>query len=142
MRFSQSAKYAILTLLRLAANGGGPLTVAELAADGRVPRAYLAKLVPQLVRAGLVASARGRGGGVALARPPKAITLAEVLRATDGPAFVQDCPFDPEPCPGKPDCPLAPAWDPLRDKILAFLEATTLAALAARVGSEEEGGRP
>lgn len=142
MRFSQSAKYAILTLLRLAANGGGPLTVAELAADGSLPKPYLAKLVPQLVRAGLLASARGRGGGVSLARPPEAITLAEILRVTDGPAFVQDCPFDPDPCLGKPECPLAPAWDPLREKILAFLNETTLAALAARVRTEEGGGSP
>lgn len=140
MRFSRSAKYAILTLLRLAANGGGPLTVAELATDGQVPRAYLAKLVPQLVRAGLLASSRGRGGGVSLARPPEEIALAEVIQATDGPAFLQDCPFDPDPCPGKPHCPLAPLWDPLREKILAFLEETTLASLAARVRDEEGGG--
>ncbi len=140
MRFSQSAKYAILTLLRLAVAEGGPLTVRELATDGAIPAAYLAKLVPQLVRAGLLNSARGRGGGIALARPPEAITLAEILRVTDGPAFVQDCPFDSEPCPGKPDCPLAPVWDPLREKIVSFLEKTTLAALAARVRKEDGGG--
>ncbi|MCX7750799.1 MAG: Rrf2 family transcriptional regulator [Candidatus Bipolaricaulota bacterium] len=140
MRLSQSSKYAILTLVRLAAAGGGPLTVGELAADGEVPQPYLAKLVPQLVRARVLASARGRGGGVSLARPAEEISLAEVLRVTEGDALFHECPFDPDPCPGKPDCPLAPVWDPLRAQLLAFLKKTTLAELAAKVQEVPQGG--
>ncbi len=133
MRFSQSSKYAILTLVRLAAAGGGPVTVRDLAADGSIPEPYLAKLVPPLVRAELLSSTRGRGGGISLARPAEEVSLADIIRVTEGNAALQECPFEPDPCPGKPDCPLSPVWDPLRERMVQFLEQTTLASLAARV---------
>ncbi|GAB4308327.1 MAG: Rrf2 family transcriptional regulator [Candidatus Bipolaricaulota bacterium] len=133
MRFSLSSKYAILTLVRLAAAGGGPVTVRDLASDGSIPEPYLAKLVPPLVRAEILSSARGRGGGISLARPAEEISLADIIRVMEGSAALQECPFEPEPCPGRPDCPLSPVWDPLRDKVVRFLEQTTLGSLAARV---------
>ncbi len=133
MKFSLSSKYAILALVRLAASGGGPVTVRDLATGGPVPEPYLAKLVPALVRAGLLGSARGRGGGISLARPPEEISLAEIIRTTDGEAVFQECPFDVDPCPGNPACPLSPVWDPLRDELGSFLERTTIASLATRV---------
>lgn len=133
MKFSQSSKYAILTLVRLAAAGGGPVTVRDLAADGSIPEPYLAKLVPPLVRAELLFSTRGRGGGISLARPAEEVSLADIIRVTEGNAALQECPFEPDPCPGKPDCPLSSVWDPFREKVVRFLEQTTLAALAARV---------
>lgn len=133
MRFSQSSKYAILTLVRLAAAGGGPVTVRDLAADGSIPEPYLAKLVPPLVRAEILSSTRGRGGGISLARPAEEVSLADIIRVTEGNAALQECPFEPDPCPGKPDCPLSSVWDPFREKVVRFLEQTTLAALAARV---------
>ncbi|HNR24757.1 MAG TPA: Rrf2 family transcriptional regulator [Candidatus Bipolaricaulis anaerobius] len=133
MRLSLASKYAILTLIRLAARGGGPATVRELAADGPVPEPYLAKLVPPLVRAGILASARGRGGGIALARPAEEISLAEIIRVTEGEASFRECPFEVDPCPGNPDCPLAQVWDPVRDEVVDFFERTTIGSLAARM---------
>lgn len=133
MKFSQSSKYAILTLVRLAAAGGGPVTVRDLAADSSIPEPYLAKLVPPLVRAEILSSTRGRGGGISLARPAEEVSLADIIRVTEGNAALQECPFEPDPCPGKPDCPLSSVWDPFREKVVRFLEQTTLAALAARV---------
>ncbi|HAZ27003.1 TPA: hypothetical protein DCY67_00040 [Candidatus Acetothermia bacterium] len=133
MKFAVSSKYAILTLVRLAVAGGGPVTVRELAAGGAVPEPYLAKLVPELVRAGLLNSARGRGGGIALARPAEEISLAQIIRVTGGEAALRECPFDADPCPGgNPACPLGSVWDPLRDELVGFLEQTTVASLAAR----------
>ncbi|QAA76491.1 MAG: hypothetical protein BIP78_0725 [Candidatus Bipolaricaulis sibiricus] len=142
MRFSLSSKYAILTLVRLAAAGGGPVTVRDLAADGSIPEPYLAKLVPPLVRAEILSSTRGRGGGIALARPADTISLAEIIRVTEGNAALQECPFDPDPCPGKADCPLSSVWDPLRERVVRFLEQTTLDSLAARVKASAGDASP
>jgi Rrf2 family protein len=135
VRFSQSSKYAILALTALAARDGGPATVHELAEAAGVPQAYLAKLVPPLARAGLLASSRGRGGGVHLARPAGGIALADVIRALDGEGVFQECPFEVAPCPGNPACPLQPVWDPLRARIVDFLAATTLADVTRKIGS-------
>jgi len=133
MRFSLTGKYAIQALVRLAQLGGGPVSVHELAAQERVPQPYLAKLVPLLVRAGILDSVRGRGGGISFATPPESVTLAQILRVTDGPDFLGECPLSLNLCSGNPLCPLADLWDPVRDKLLAFLEQTTVATLAARL---------
>ena len=60
------------------------------------------------------------------------ISLAETIRAVEGDRLMLDCPFSLTPCGGQEDCPLAPLWDPVRQKIVAFLEATSLAQVAKR----------
>ena len=64
--------------------GTGPASLAEIAAEEDLPRAYLEQLVVSLREAGLVTSTRGAHGGYELARPPETISMAEVLRALEG----------------------------------------------------------
>ena len=73
-----------------------------------------------------------------MAKPPEEISHREIILAVEGPKAHQDCPFDPEPSPGDPECPLFPNWDPLRDHILSFLEETSLAEVARRTPKQEE----
>ncbi|HAF71229.1 MAG: Conserved predicted transcriptional regulator [Acetothermia bacterium 64_32] len=131
--FSKTAKYAVLALVALAGWGDGyPVQVKRLATASGVPRPFLAKLVPQLVRAGILSSTRGKGGGIAFSRPPEEITLAQVIRAVEGERLMLDCPFSPHPCRGREDCPLAPLWDPVRQRVVAFLETTSLSQVSKR----------
>lgn len=139
MRLTLSTKYAILALEELARRGS-PASVQELASAADIPQAYLGKLVPILVRVGILQTQRGRGGGVALARPPQEITLREIIEAVEGPAALQDCPFEVSPCRGNPKCPLYPVWDPLRDRIVGFLSQTSLAEVVARLAPKKEEG--
>ncbi|HDI11279.1 MAG TPA: Rrf2 family transcriptional regulator [Candidatus Acetothermia bacterium] len=134
--FSRTLKYAVIGLAQLALRGGGPSPVRELARGAGIPYPFLAKLVPPLVRAGILISARGRGGGVRFGRPPERISLADIVRALEGEEYLWDCPFALDPCPGKRECPLAPLWDPVREELVRFLERTTLADIAR--GKEEE----
>jgi Rrf2 family protein len=138
VRLTLSSKYAILALAELARREGLASVTAISAATG-IPAAYLAKLLPLLTRHGLVRTARGRQGGVALAKPPAEISLREIIAAVESPAALQDCPFETEPCPGDPACPLYPVWDPLRERILSFLAETNLADVA-RHPQKGEGG--
>lgn len=87
---------------------------------------------PPLVQAGIITSTRGKRGGLAFAHPPEEISLAETIREVEGDRLMLDCPFSLTPCGGQEDCPLAPLWDPVRQKIVAFLEATSLAQVAKR----------
>lgn len=132
MRLTLSTKYAILALEELARRGR-PASVQELAAAADIPQAYLGKLVPLLVRVGILATQRGRGGGVSLARPAKEVTLKEIIEAVEGPTALQDCPFEVAPCAGNPKCSLYPVWDPLRDRIVGFLAQTSLAEVVERL---------
>src|SRR5271155_5028065 len=76
--------YGLRALLALTANGM-PLTAESLAAEQGLPPRFLGAILADLRRAGLVASQRGADGGYRLARPPEHITVADVIRALEGP---------------------------------------------------------
>lgn len=86
-QFSPAARYALNAASYLARRAPGTLSsVEDIAAEGGLPRSFLAKVLKRLSRCGLVTSRRGPGGGHALARPARAITLAEIVAAVEKPA--------------------------------------------------------
>jgi Rrf2 family protein len=85
MRLSARVDYALRAAAELAAAGSGPTTVGELAKGQEMPPKYLENILLQMRRAGLVRGQRGPEGGYVLARPANQITLADVIRAVDGP---------------------------------------------------------
>ena len=114
--------------------GTGPASLAGIAAEEDLPRAYLEQLVVSLREAGLVVSTRGAHGGYELARPPEAITMSEVLRALEGPIAPMFCATDdPEHalvCDRSSRCTVNLLWVRVRDAITSTLESMTLADLA------------
>jgi Rrf2 family protein len=85
MRLSARVDYALRAAAELAAASSGPTTVGELAKGQEMPPKYLENILLQMRRAGLVRGQRGPEGGYVLARPANQITLADVIRAVDGP---------------------------------------------------------
>jgi Rrf2 family protein len=85
VEISARAEYAIRALAELTNAGGGPLTVGDLAAAQDIPARFLQNILLQLRQRGLVRSQRGAEGGYRLAKAPAAISLADILRAVDGP---------------------------------------------------------
>ena len=85
MRVSAKADYAIRATVELAAAGAGPVKGDRLAQAQEIPPNFLENILVDLRNAGLVASKRGAEGGYWLARPAEEITLADVIRAVDGP---------------------------------------------------------
>jgi Rrf2 family protein len=85
MRLSARVDYALRAAAELAAAGSGPTTVGELAKEQEMPPKYLENILLQMRRAGLVRGQRGPEGGYVLARPAAEISLADVIRAVDGP---------------------------------------------------------
>ncbi|GAB1816902.1 MULTISPECIES: RrF2 family transcriptional regulator [Herbidospora] len=85
MRLSARVDYALRAAAELAASGDGPTTVGELAKGQEMPPKYLENILLQMRRAGLVRGQRGPEGGYVLARPASQISLADVIRAVDGP---------------------------------------------------------
>jgi Rrf2 family protein len=114
--------------------GTGPASLAGIAAEEDLPRAYLEQLVVSLREAGLVVSTRGAHGGYELARRPEAITMSEVLRALEGPIAPMFCATDdPEHaliCDRSSRCTVNLLWVRVRDAITSTLESMTLADLA------------
>jgi len=81
--FSQTVEYALRAMVQMATEAPDACTTQYIAENTRVPGAYLAKVLQSLRRGGLITSRRGVGGGVKLARPPKKITLLEVINAVE-----------------------------------------------------------
>ena len=113
--------------------GTGPSSLAEIAAEEDLPRAYLEQLAFVLRDAGLVESTRGAHGGYALASPPEAISMSAVLRALEGPLAPMICATD-EPnhdlvCDRTSTCTVNFLWVRVRDAIAGALDTMTLADL-------------
>lgn len=113
--------------------GTGPASLAGIAAEEDLPRAYLEQLVVSLRDAGLVASTRGAHGGYELTREPEAISMSAVLRALEGPIAPMICASDdPEhavTCDRSARCTVNVLWVRVRDAITGALDSMTLADL-------------
>jgi Rrf2 family protein len=129
MRLSARSDYALRAAIELAASGGGHVTSEQLAKAQQIPGKFLEAILTQLRRAGLVRSQRGPDGGFWLARPPEEISLADIIRAIDGPLLgVRGERPENLGYTGAAE-PLQTVWIALRANERAVLEETTLAHL-------------
>jgi Rrf2 family protein len=131
MRISARADYALRAAAELAAAGGGPVKGETLAAAQAIPAKFLENILGDLRHARLVRSQRGSDGGYWLAHPAEEITLADVIRAVEGPlaAVRGEAPEDVEyPGPAKD---LQDIWIAVRAAVRGVVEHVTLADLAS-----------
>ncbi|MDO8484634.1 MAG: Rrf2 family transcriptional regulator [Candidatus Limnocylindrales bacterium] len=134
MAFSTKGEYGVRLMVQLGRHfGTGPASLAEIAMEEDLPRAYLEQLVVSLRDAGLVISTRGAHGGYELARPPATISMAAVLRALEGPIAPMVCASDdPEHavlCDRSARCTVNVLWVRVRDAVVGALDSMTLADL-------------
>jgi Rrf2 family protein len=131
VRVSAKVDYALRAMLELAA--AGTLVKAEQVSTAQsIPRKFLEGILLQLRHAELVASQRGVEGGYALARPPEEISVADVIRAVEGPiATVRGVRPEDVEYVGAATA-LQPVWLELRTAMRDVLEQTTLADVVAR----------
>jgi len=129
MRISAKVDYAVRAAIELAAAEGRPLK-GELIADAQgIPLKFLENILGELKHTGIVASRRGAQGGYWLAKPADEVSLADIVRAVEGPlASVRG--QGPESLDYKGEAePLQKVWIALRANIRAVMEDTTLADL-------------
>jgi Rrf2 family protein len=126
MRLSARSDYALRAVIELAAAGPGHVTADQLARTQAIPGKFLEAILTQLRRAGLVRSQRGPEGGFWLARPAGEISLADVIRAIDGPLLgVRGERPENVGYTGAAE-PLQSVWIALRANERAILEEVTL----------------
>jgi len=126
MRLSARSDYALRAVIELAAAGPGHVTADQLARTQGIPGKFLEAILTQLRRAGLVRSQRGPEGGFWLARSAGEISLADVIRAIDGPLLgVRGERPENLGYTGAAE-PLQSVWIALRANERAILEEVTL----------------
>ena len=146
MHLSAKADYALRAVAELAAASPGGLQAPELAARQSLPRKYLEATIRDLRRAGIVNSKLGIGGGFTLQRPAHKITVAEVIRATDGPLVTIRGRAPEDTVYSGVSEPLQRVWIAARRSLRDVLEAVTVADLVegrlppavARLADDEE----
>jgi len=133
MRISSKADYAVRATAELAAfEGKGPVPAERLSKAQDIPLTFLLKILSELRHAGVVRSHRGADGGYELARPAAGITLADVIRAVEGPlANVHESRPEEIRYQGAA-APLREVWVAVRANLRAVLESVTVADLANR----------
>jgi len=128
--------YAAKALSRVVTSGDGALSVRAMARATGVPEPYLAKIVHDLARRGLVSTRRGVGGGVTgpRGRHIRDVTLYDLCLALGDPIVETRCLIGEDECSDQRACPAHAFWSPQRASLLEFLRSTTLRDVAAFEG--------
>jgi len=132
MIHSSACEYAIRAMTYIAGfEPGTRLLARDISAHEKIPGPFLGKIFQTLVRAGLLKSSKGPGGGFALAHDPTTISLLDIYRAIDGTTYLEACAVGLARCSDDMPCPLHERWKPIRERIRNYLEATSLADMAS-----------
>ena len=133
MRVSAKSDYALRALIELASReDGGPVSAEEIGRRQDIPHGFLQAILADLRRAGLVISQRGQSGGWRMARDPDSVTVADVIRAVDGP-LVSVYGLRPEAVSYNDSARiLQHVWIAARSSLREVFEQVTIRALAER----------
>jgi len=126
---SKLADYGVIVASHLAGHPERQLTAATVAAETKLPRATVAKVLKALAHGGLVTGARGVAGGYKLARGPESISIAEVVAAIDGAIGTTQCTIHGPSCVRTDFCSTKPHWKRINDAVGTALSAMSLAEM-------------
>jgi Rrf2 family protein len=142
MRLSTKGEYASRAMLELSLHypEGRPLHIREISTTQHIPERFLEQILLLLKRTGYLKSKKGQHGGYFLAKPPSAISVAEVIRVMDGPLAPIDCVSVTarEVCPMEKSCGLRWLWKEVRDSVAQKLEKTTFGDLVRKTKTKRK----
>jgi len=136
MILSRTSQYAIQAMIYMATQAEGvPVLNRTIAQYLNVPPAYLAKILQNLSRGGVLYSFRGKQGGFCLREGGEKTDLMQILTLIEGPGLTENCVMGLKICDDKAACPMHEKWRPIKAKIVELLQKQTLEKLAAAVKS-------
>lgn len=129
---SKKTKYGLQALLALARTyGDGPVLIADLAENERIPKKFLEAILLQLKNVGILSSRKGKGGGYSLGKSPSEISIGQIVRILDGPLAPVECvsvtAYRPcTECHDENTCGIHLVMKDVRDAIADILDHTSL----------------
>lgn len=136
--------YVVRAAIALAAawdGAGAYRKIRDVAEEMALPPSYTPQLLGMLAKAGLAEAKAGRDGGYRLSRPPKDVTLLEVIEAAEGHLVSRRCPIRGGPCRWDDVCALHPTWLKTSEAIRSTLARTSLEDVS-KVDRQLERGEP
>jgi Rrf2 family protein len=146
MKLSKKSEYALRALTYLGSPDTPELvSIQEIANQENIPKKFLEQVLLALKKAGIVQSNRGKAGGYSLRRAPAGVTLADIVRAVDGPLAPLPCANASAPvkCPGCPSletCWLRTVMSEVGEAVNAAFERMTLAEICRRAVQSRQRG--
>jgi len=130
--FSRQCEYGLQAVLYLALKPRGEMTsIRELTDKLEIPYHFVAKILQDLTRKGLLVSHKGPAGGFCLGLPAKDITLYRIVEAIDGTAFLKNCVFGFPECSEDKGCAVHNQWGTIRESIKKMLISKNILEMAA-----------
>lgn len=132
MQITRGSDYAVRVMIHLASlPPRSTVRQSQLSKASDVSGHFLSKVLQQLVRARLIRSQRGSGGGYGLAVPASSISLLDVVQAMEGPVRLNQCIEEGPACERKSWCAAHQVWAEAQAAIVSVLGRATMASLAA-----------
>ncbi|MBI5475466.1 MAG: Rrf2 family transcriptional regulator [Ignavibacteriales bacterium] len=130
--FSRQCEYAIQAVLYLALKPDkNMISIRELTKQLDIPYHFVAKILQDLTRKGLLVSHKGPAGGFGLGMKAKDITLLQIVEAIDGVSFMNNCVFGFPNCTDEDHCAVHDQWGKIRTKIHEMLANKNILEMAA-----------
>lgn len=129
LRISKLTDYATVLMAALAKHDQDCVPASRLAEDTRLELPTVAKVLKTLGKSGLVQSIRGVNGGYRLGRGPDEISVADIVRAMEGPIALTECSLEPGLCSHEAQCSLRGNWQRIGIAVESALERLSLADL-------------
>lgn len=135
MIITRATEYAIRAVLYMACQPQGEIIFKkDICRAQEITPAFLTKILQPLIKAGIVGSQRGVGGGFYLAKPLAEINLFDVIKTQEGPLYLNQCLIKEGQCGREFFCPVHGAWKEIRSEFMTTLSRYDFATLAARQG--------
>jgi Rrf2 family iron-sulfur cluster assembly transcriptional regulator len=139
MIYSRSAEYAIRAFVNLSRVSEGKYAmVKNIAQEEAIPAHFLAKILQQLARKGLLRSSKGPTGGFILRRKAEEISLMDIVSALDGLNDYEKCASGLAECNDDAPCGMHDSWKALRSRIIEYLERTSIATIQVALDQKRQ----
>lgn len=139
MQITRGTDYAVRVLVHLVTLPKGTrVPASELARSGGAPTSFISKVLQQLVRAGMLTSSRGMGGGFALGVDPAKVTLLDVVEKMEGPLQMNLCLPGDDTCDRKSWCGVHPVWQEAQAAVKLILKSASIERLAKDTASNRD----
>ncbi len=131
LKITRETDYGIVMMAYMARDPGRSYSATSLAEERGLSQPMASKILKSLARAGLLASRRGARGGYSLARPPEAISAADVIDALEGPIAMTEC--GTGACSHQDRCDITSHWERINSAVRRALEGISLRELSRPV---------
>ncbi|HEY6837746.1 MAG TPA: Rrf2 family transcriptional regulator [Geobacteraceae bacterium] len=144
---SKKTKYGLKALIYLAHEyDKGPILIADLAREERIPKKFLELILLSLKNSGLLLSKKGKGGGYYLGKSPRMVTMGQIIRIMEGPLAPVPCVSESayercEECESEDSCGIRMVMKDVRDSMAKILDGTTLADVVEKIDKARKQGK-